>query len=131
MVRRFAAGQVVQNNMYAPARPSFHKDKPALMRGACLMLQFPSPVVEWMEQPMYGGLAPETIVVEHLLTVYPTDVSHPLLPLVVESKVHVRQQDYYVRSFAGVTPKDALRGPGIPPEQPSPRKKRGQKGGRK
>jgi hypothetical protein len=123
MVRRFAAGQVVQNNMYAPSRPSFEKDKPASMVGACLMLQFPSSVVEWMDQPMFGGLAPDTIVVEHLLTVYPTEVSHPLLPLVVESKVRVRHQDYYLRSFAGVTPKDALRGPGVPPERPSRPKK--------
>jgi len=56
MVRRFAEGKVVQNNMYAPARPSFDKDRPAVMAGACLMLQFPSKIVEWMEQPMFGGL---------------------------------------------------------------------------
>jgi hypothetical protein len=124
MVRRFAEGKVVQNNMYAPSKPSFDKDKPALMAGACLMLQFPSSVVEWMEQPMFGGLEPDTIVVEHLLTVDPTDVSHPKLPLVVESKVRLRHQEYFVKSFAGVTPKDALRGPDVPPEQATPKKKK-------
>jgi hypothetical protein len=118
MVRRFAEGKVVQNNMYAPARPSFDRDNPATMRAPCLMLQFPSSVVEWMEQPMFGGLQEDTIVVEHLLTIEPTDVSHPLLPLVVESKVRLRHQEYYAKTFAGVTPKDALRGPGVPPEGP-------------
>jgi hypothetical protein len=118
MVRRFAEGKVVQNNMYGPARPSFDKDNPAMMAGACLMLQFPSKIVEWMEQPMFGGLQEDTIVVEHLLTIQEADVSHPLLPLVVESKVRLRQQDYYVKTFAGVTPKDALRGPDVPPERP-------------
>lgn len=121
MVRRFAEGKVVQNNMYGPARPSFERERPAMMAGACLMLQFPSKIVEWMEQPMFGGLQEDTIVVEHLLTVQEADVSHPLLPLVVESKVRLRHQDYYVKSFAGVTPKDALRGPDIPPERPGER----------
>jgi hypothetical protein len=119
MVRRFAEGKVVQNQMYGPAQPSFDKERPAVMAGACMMLQFPSKVVEWMEQPMFGGLQEDTVVVEHLLTVEETDVSHPLLPLVVESKVRLRHQDYYVKSFAGVTPKDALRGPGVPEERAS------------
>ncbi len=117
MMRRFAEGKVVQNQMYGPARPSFDKGQPAMMAGACLMLQFPSKVVEWMEQPMFGGLQEDTVVVEHLLTVEEADVSHPLLPLVVESKVRLRHQDYYVKSFAGVTPKDALRGPGVSEEK--------------
>jgi len=45
------------------------------------------------------------------------NVSHPLLPLVVESKIRLRHQDYYVKTFAGVTPKDAVRGPGVPEEK--------------
>lgn len=119
MVRHFAAGSIVQNHMYTPARPSRNKDKPALMTpGACLMVQFPSTVVEWMDKPLFGGLAEDTLHIEYLLTVEPTDVSHPYLRLVGESKARLGYQDYYLRIFSGTTPKDALRGPGVSPEQP-------------
>jgi hypothetical protein len=124
MVRHFAAGHIVQNHMYTPASPSRNGDKPALMTpGACLMVQFPSSVVEWMDKPLFGGLAADTIHIEYLLTPEPTDISHPYLRLVGESKVRLGYQDYYARMFAGVTPKDALRGPGVPPEQPSGRRR--------
>jgi hypothetical protein len=120
MVRHFAAGHIVQNDMYAPARPSYDKDRPALMTtGACMMVQFPSSVVEWMDKPMFGGLAEDTVHIEYLLTLQPTDVSHPYLELVSEGKVRLGYQDYFQRTFAGVTPKDALRGPGIPAEKPT------------
>ncbi len=123
MVRHFAAGHIVQNSMYAPAKPSRDGDKPALMTtGACLMVQFPSSVVEWMDKPLFGGLAKDTVHIEYLLTPKPTDVSHPYLPLVGESKARLGFEDFYLRMFAGVTPKDALRGPGVPPEQPVGRK---------
>jgi len=119
MVRHFAAGHIVQNSMYAPAKPSQDGDKPALMTtGACMMVQFPSSVVEWMDKPLFGGLAQDTVHIEYLLTPEPSDVSHPYLPLVGESKARLGYQDYYMRMFSGVTPKDALRGPGVPPEQP-------------
>jgi hypothetical protein len=117
MVRHFAAGNIVQNQMYTPSQPAKNGDKPALMTpGACLMVQFPTPVVEWMDKPMFGGLAEDTVHIEYLLTPRPTDVSHPYLRLVAESKARLGHQDYYLRKFAGVTPKDALRGPGVPPE---------------
>lgn len=118
MVRHFAAGHIIQNDMYMPSVPARDGDRPALMTtGACMMVQFPSSVVEWMDKPLFGGLAEDTVHVEYLLTPGPTDVSHPYLPLVAESKVRLNYQDYYVRTFSGVTPKDALRGPGIPPEK--------------
>lgn len=123
MVRHFAAGNIVQNDMYAPARPSHDSEKPALMTtGACLMVQFPSTVVEWMDKPLFGGLAEDTVHIEYLLTLQSTGVSHPYLPLVGEGKVRLGFQDYYQRTFAGVTPKDALRGPGVPPERPTRQK---------
>jgi len=123
IVRRFAMGNVVQNNMYFTKHPSQDPTKPALMRSPGLLVQFPSKVVEWMEMPIYGGLADSTIKVEHLLTVKPTDVSHPYLPLVLESKVRLIGEDYYLRTYSGLTPKEALRGPGVPQEGPTKREK--------
>jgi hypothetical protein len=123
IVRRFAMGNVVQNNMYFTKHPSQDPRKPALMRSPGLLVQFPSKVVEWMEMPIYGGLADSTIKVEHLLTVKPTDVSHPYLPLVLESKVRLIGEDYYLRTYSGLTPKEALRGPGVPQEGPTKREK--------
>jgi hypothetical protein len=119
IVRRFAMGNVVQNNMYFTKRPSNDPAKPALMRSPGLLVQFPSKVVEWMEQPIYGGLVDSTVKVEHLLTVKPTTVSHPYLPLVLESKVRLVGEDYYLRTYSGLSPKEALRGPGVPQEGPT------------
>jgi hypothetical protein len=127
IVRRFAMGNVVQNNMYQTRHPSKNPKSPALMRSPGLMVQFPSKVVEWMEMPIYGGLVDSTIKVEHLLTVKPTKVSHPYLPLVLESKVRLIGEDYYLRTYSGLTPKEALRGPGVPQEGPE---RRGQDGDR-
>lgn len=123
IVRRFALGNVVQNNTYFTRHPSRDPKKPALMRSPGLLVQFPSKVVEWMEQPIYGGLVDKTIKVEHLLTVTPTKVSHPYLPLVLESKVRIVDQDYYLRTFSGSSPKEGLRGPGVPEERPTEPKK--------
>jgi hypothetical protein len=125
IVRRFAQGNVVQNNMYRTARPSTDPKKPALMRSPGLMVQFPSKVVEWMEMPIYGGLVDSTVKVEHLLTVKPTNISHPYLPLVLESKVRLIGEDYYLRTYGGKTPKEAQRGPGVPQEGPGESKKSG------
>jgi hypothetical protein len=119
IVRRFAVGNVVQNNMYSTKHPSSDPKRPALMKSPGLLVQFPSKVVEWMEQPIYGGLVDKTVKVEHLLTITPTNVSHPYLPLVLESKVRIVDQDYYLRTFSGASPKEALRGPGVPEERPS------------
>ena len=118
IIRRFAQGNVVQNNMYRTKRPSDDPNRPAIMRSPGLLVQFPSKAVEWMEMPIYGGLVDETIKVEHLLTVTPTEISHPYLPLVLESKVRIIDQDYYLRTYSGTAPKEALRGPGVPQEGP-------------
>jgi hypothetical protein len=115
MVRKFAEGYVVQNDMYVPAKPSVGK-KPVLMAGNGLMMQFPSRVVEWMDKPLFGGFAKDTIHVETLLTTKRVRISHPYLPLIDEGRVVVHNIPMYMRRFSGVTPKDALRGPGVPAE---------------
>jgi hypothetical protein len=125
IIRRFAMGNVVQNNMYSTKRPSKDPKRPAVMKSPGLLVQFPSKVVEWMEMPIYGGLTDTTVKVEHLLTLTPTKVSHPYLPLVLESKVRLVDHDYYLRTYSGQTPKEAPRGPGVPQEAPTARKKKG------
>jgi hypothetical protein len=117
MVRQFAQGSIVQNSMYAPGLPS-REGKPVLMQAACLRMAFPSSEVEWMDKPLFGGFAPTTFHVEHLLTLRPTDVSHPYLPLQSEGKVRLDHQVYYRRTFVGETPKDGMRAEAVPPEQP-------------
>jgi hypothetical protein len=116
MVRHFASGMVVQNVMYAPSVPSSDPEKPALMAATCLSLSFPTTVVEWMDKPLFGGLVSETIHIEHLLTPEPTSVSHPYLPLAEEGVVEYQHRRYFLRRFAGVTPKNGVRGPDVPLE---------------
>lgn len=123
IVRRFAVGNVVQNNMYFTRHPSQNPERPSVMKSPGLLVQFPSRAVEWMEQPIYGGLVDKTIKVEHLLTIQPTEISHPYLPLVLESKVRIVDEEYYLRTFAGSSPKEGLRGPGVSEEGPTERKK--------
>lgn len=116
MMRHFAAGNLVQNSLYAPPKPSRSRKDPAVMVSVGLNLQFPTRVVEWMDKPLYGGLAKETIHVESLLTLKPSRISHPYLPLVAEGKVKLNGTAYYCKRFAGITPKDGIRGPGVPEE---------------
>ncbi len=66
-----------------------------------------------MDKPLYGGLAKETIHVETLLTLKASKVSHPYLPLTAESKIELDGTSYFLKRFAGVTPKEATRGPGV------------------
>lgn len=116
MVRHFAAGHLIQNSLYAPRHPSKSKRTPAFMMSVGLRLQFPTKVVEWMDKPLYGGLAQETIHVETLLTLKRSNVSHPYLQLEREGKVKLHGRSYYMRRFVGTTPKEGLRGPGVPAE---------------
>ncbi|HEX7975106.1 MAG TPA: hypothetical protein VF498_11910 [Anaerolineales bacterium] len=116
MARHFAGGEVVQNVMYRSSSRSLDETKPKVMMSSGLTVSFPSKVVEWMDKPLFGGLAKETMHVEYLLTPKPSKVSHPYLPLTGEAVVEYCHQRYYLRRFAGVTPKDGLRGPGVPPE---------------
>jgi hypothetical protein len=81
-----------------------------------LMVTFPTPQVEWMEQPLFGGLVKETLQAEYLLTSQPSKASHPYLELVNESKMHWSGRDWYVRAFRGISPKDAQVGPGRLPD---------------
>lgn len=116
MARHFAAGNLIQNSLYSPSQPSRSKKNPAVMFSVGLNLKFPSRVVEWMDKPLYGGLVKETIHVESLLTLKPSKVSHPYLPLASEAKVKLDGTSYYLKRFSGITPKEGLRGPGVPEE---------------
>jgi len=116
MARHFAAGNLIQNSLYSPSTPSRSKKAPAVMFSVGLNLTFPSKVVEWMDKPLYGGLVKETIHVESLLTPKPSRVSHPYLPLANEGKVKLDGTSYYLKRFIGITPKEGLRGPGVPEE---------------
>jgi hypothetical protein len=113
MVRHIAAGNIVQSDQYAPAKPALNRKKPALMAADGLTVEFRTDVVEWMDKPIFGGLAKDTIHVETLLTPKKSEVSHPYLPLVSEGKLKLKGRSLFYRRFSGVTPKDGLRGPGI------------------
>ena len=91
-------------------------DKEPVVVEAFAGVVFPTPVIKWMDKPLFGGMSPETIHVETLLTPTPSDASHPYLPLVGEGRVRLRGNAYHSRRFEGVSPKDAVRGPGVPPE---------------
>jgi hypothetical protein len=119
MVRHIAAGNIVQSNQYAPRKAARNQNKPALMAAGCLAVSFPTDVVEWMDKPIYGGLAKDTIHVETLLTTKKTDVSHPYLPLEREGKLKLNGRNFFYRRFTGITPKDSLRGPNIKAENAS------------
>jgi hypothetical protein len=116
MAKHFAAGNLVQNSLYAPQKPSRSKKRPAVMVSVGLNLCFPTRVVEWMDKPLYGGLAKETTHVETLLTLRVSKVSHPYLPLTSEGQLKLNGHRYYFKRFSGVTPKEGARGPGVPEE---------------
>jgi hypothetical protein len=109
------SGKVVRNLLFDAGLRKAKDDGPIIVE-TYAGVAFPTPVVEWMDKPLYGGLSPETIHVESLLTPEPTDESHPYLPLVGEGQVHFRGRAYHVRRFEGVSPKDAVRGPEVAPE---------------
>jgi len=116
VVREFARGRIVQNYMYRANLRSKVPDEPVIMQARCMSYTFPSSVMEWMDRPLFGGLAKETMHVETLLTLSPTDASHPHLQLVGEGRVEFGHQLFYARQFMGTTGKDGTRGPGAPEE---------------
>ncbi|MBV8519315.1 MAG: hypothetical protein JO197_18115 [Acidobacteria bacterium] len=116
MARNFPMGKVIQNSMYSPPKPSSDDSNPAIMTFDRLTVTFPTPHVEWMEQPLFGGLVKETIQVEYLVTPDRSTATHPYLPLVNESAMEWKGSKWNVRVFSGVTPKDAQVGPGYLPE---------------
>lgn len=117
MARHFASGMVIQNVMYRPQIPSRVAGQVAYMAAACLSVSFPASEVEWMDKPLFGGLFKETIHTEYLLTPEKTDLAHPYLPFVDEGVVEYQDRAYHLRMFAGITPKNGVRGDGIGPEQ--------------
>jgi hypothetical protein len=116
LTRHLAAGKVMHTAIFSARLPSKDRKRPIVMQARPLHLQFPTTVVEWMDKPFYGGIMKETIHIENLLTLEPTRVAHPYLPLVAEGKVELNHQMYYLRRFAGIAQKDGVRGPNIPQE---------------
>lgn len=118
MKRHFAAGKAIHNNMYRPPTPSRDPNKPVFMtsEGSDLFLSFPTDVIQFMEPSVHGGLITETMHIEYLLTLEPTKMSHPHLPLEGEATIHIGGQRWHLRRFMGVAPKIGVRGHGVPPE---------------
>jgi hypothetical protein len=118
MKRHFAAGKAIHNNMYRPPRPSPDDHEPTYMtnEGSDLFLSFPTDVIQFMEPSVYGGLVTETMHIEYLLTLQPTSMSHPHLPLDGEATVNIGGQQWYLRRFIGIAPKVGVRGPDVPAE---------------
>jgi len=123
-VRRvFSTGDVIRNIMFKPGSPTKtawdngdgEEREPIFMEGFS-GVQFPTEVVEWMPKPLYGGMSKEALHVETLLTKEETDLAHPYLDVVGEGSVLLDDQSYFMRRFVGISQKDAMRGPGVPPE---------------
>jgi hypothetical protein len=115
LARNIYAGQVVRSLLFRPSRPSLDPKNPAVIQ-AHTGLQIPTPVVKWIPKPIFGGISKKTLHIDTLLTLEPTNASHPYLPLVSEGTIVLDNRRYYMRRFAGISPKDALRGPGVPQE---------------
>lgn len=121
--RQFAAGNVIRNVLFRPGAPSMtaweidveEERRPIFMEGFS-GVQFPTRVVEWMPKPLYGGMSTHALHVETLLTAEETDVAHPYLDLVAVGRIRLDDTAYFMRRFMGISQKDALRGPGVPPE---------------
>jgi hypothetical protein len=117
LLRHFAAGKIVHNMEFMPSIASSREDRPVMMTISPLHMEFPTPTLEWMEKPLYGGIAKETWHVETILTTQPTKLSHPYLELVGEGRLELCGRRYYMRRFHGKTQKEGVRGPKVPPER--------------
>ncbi len=116
MRSQFAAGKIVHNVEFMPAIPSLKDNAPALMLAATMHMEFPTRALEWMDKPLYGGVAKETWHVETLLTTEPTKLSHPYLEMIGEGRLEVCGRRYYMRRFHGKSQKQGVRGPKVLPE---------------
>jgi hypothetical protein len=116
MAKNFPLGKIIQNSMYMPSKPPADKTKPKIMTFDRLVVSFPTKQVEWMEQPLYGGLVRETMQAEYLITLKESKVSHPYLQPAKEGKIRWQGKSWYYRYFVGTTPKDGVTGPGMGPE---------------
>jgi hypothetical protein len=116
MKRHFAIGKVVQNNVYQI--PFYNRDPkaPVVMQARCMSVSFDTPVLEWMDKPLFGGFDENTFHVEYLLTPARSKLAHPYLPVVDEGTIEYGGHRWHIRKFRGTTPKEALRGPEVPPE---------------
>lgn len=121
MKRLFAAGNVIQNNLYEPPKPSHDMTRPAIMQIDGLTISFPATAMEWMDKPLYGGLAKETHHIEYLLTPTKTNISHPYLPFDGEQEVVIDGKKYFAKRYKGSSPKDGIRNDKVPPELPEKR----------
>jgi hypothetical protein len=121
--RLFASGNVIRNLLFRPAAPSKtaweiqddEEREPIFMEGFS-GVQFSTGVVEWMPKPLYGGMSKQALHIETLLTTEETNLAHPYLDLVADGRVRLDDQTYFMRRFVGTSQKDAMRGPGVPPE---------------
>jgi hypothetical protein len=115
VAKQLAAGNVIRNLIFDSNLASVKREEPVYVE-AHAGIAFPTPVVEWMVKPLYGGMSKETIHIETLLTIEESSLSHPFLPVVATGTVLLNDRRYFMRRFAGIAPKDATRGPGVPPE---------------
>ncbi len=115
IARQISAGNVIRNLLFNPSMPTNRHGGPLYME-AFAAVEFPTDVVEWMPKPLFGGMSESSFHIETLLTTDPTDISHPFLDLIAEGRAVLNNQPYYMRRFAGISPKDATRGPGVPAE---------------
>jgi len=116
MKRHFAIGKVVQNNVYQVPFPGRDPKIDSIMQARCMMVSFDTPTFEWMDKPLFGGFDPNTFHVEYLLTPAQSKIAHPYLPVVDEGMVEYGGHRWHIRKFKGITPKEGLRGPKVPPE---------------
>lgn len=121
MKRHFAAGKVVQNGSYrVPSFLAQDSTQPVALNLRCQRVSHETNAVEWMDKPLFGGLEPDTAHVEYLLTTSRSTASHPYLPLVDEGLIEYGGIRWHAKKFAGVTPKEGLRGPDVGSEAKAP-----------
>jgi hypothetical protein len=113
LARHMAAGRVVTGMLFVPGRPSRNGSETEIYVQGFTGKQFPTPVVEWIPTPLFGGMTNESLHVETLLTLDPTDLTHPVLSLVAEGSVVVDDRRYYMRRFVGTSAKQGVRGPNV------------------
>ncbi|HEX3128141.1 MAG TPA: hypothetical protein VH394_12495 [Thermoanaerobaculia bacterium] len=116
IVRFFAAGNIIQSNMYEPAVPSKNKKRPAIMESELLTVTYSAREFEWMDTPLFGGLNPNTILLEYVATPKPSKISHPYLKFDGEHAVKLGGKPYYIRRFSGIAPKNGVRHGSVPQE---------------
>ena len=117
MKRHFAMGEIIQNNVFDYPYKLKHDDESVhVMQTRCQIVTRTTPVVEWMERPLFGNLDSDTFHLEYLLTLKPSKAAHPYLPLAGEGEVDYGGVRWHFRKFVGKVHKQGLRGPEVPSE---------------